>query len=65
MFSEAKIFITPSQDTHNSYPHDIEFTVLNNGNFVITIDDRELTFSRDELKRIIDVSEVISKGDLC
>ena len=63
MFTEAKVFITPTRDTDNSYPHDIEFTVLNNERFVITIDNRELTFKCSDLKRIIDVSAIVSNGD--
>ena len=63
MFTEAKVFITPIRDTDNSYPHDIEFTVLNNEKFIINIDNRELTFQCSDLKRIIDVSAIVSNGD--
>lgn len=57
--SELKTYITPVEDTYNSYTYEIEFTSTSNGKVGINIDGRVLTFMLKDLARVVDTSSAI------
>ena len=53
---EVKSFIVPQRDTANSRPAEVEFTSTSDGRIVIALDDRHLTFTVLDFKRLVKIT---------
>lgn len=60
---ELKSFITPSRDTANSCPSEIEFTSTVDGRVIVDIEGRHITFLLSDLKRLVALASVIADDE--
>lgn len=58
-YMESKIFIMPLSDTANSEPYEIEFTATDDGKILVIIDERHITFSSADFKKLVKLSDCL------
>jgi hypothetical protein len=59
-YMESKIFIMPLRDTANSEPYEIEFTATEDGKILVIVDERHITFSSADFKKLVKLSDCLT-----
>lgn len=60
-YVEAKLFLAPTRDTHNSEPYEIEFTATSTGSIVIDVDGRQLTFNISDISKLAQIAYAVNQ----